>query len=179
MKSGANSKAGRRRFLKRFGGLLAISTWWSACERAARSIVARFTGAPAALGHRLLRPDFPPVTQEERVKILLVGAGIAGLSACRALVKQGETDFVLLEMDQRPGGNAAWSENEYTRYPLGAHYLPLPNRHDAALIEFLKEENIITGFDAEGAPVFEETYLSIAPQARLLAERFDPSIRRL
>jgi len=167
MKSGTKSKPNRRRFLRQFTALLATSTLWSACENAARRIAARFTGAPASLGHRLLTQDFPPVSQEERVKILIIGGGIAGLSACRALVKKGEKDIVLLEMDQRIGGNSTWSENAYTAYPLGAHYLPLPNQHDAALLEFLREENIITGFEGTGEPIFEETYLAAAPQARL------------
>ncbi len=167
MKSGIKSKQNRRRFLKQFTALLATSALWSACENAARRIAARFTGAPATLGHRLLSQDFPAVTQEERVKILIIGGGIAGLSACRALIKNGEKDVVLLEMDQRVGGNSTWSENPYTAYPLGAHYLPLPNRHDAELLKFLSEENILTGFDAAGEPLFEETFLAAAPQARL------------
>ncbi len=167
MKSGAKSKPGRRRFLKQFATLLAVSSFWSACKNTARQIVARFSGARVSLGHRLLTKDFPAVTKEEKVKTLIIGAGVAGLSACRALVKNGERDIILLEMDQGSGGNSAWRENAYTPYPLGAHYLPLPNRHDTALLEFLQEENIIRGFDASGDPIFEETYLSAAPHARL------------
>lgn len=167
MKSGANYKNSRRRFLQQCAGLLTATAFWSACRDTVRRVVARFSGAHVALGHRLMTRDFPPVTQEERVKILIIGGGIAGLSACRALVKKGETDVLLLEMDQRTGGNSAWAENAYTAHPLGAHYLPLPNRHDPALIGFLQEEKIITGFDDHGEPVFEETYLAAAPQARL------------
>jgi hypothetical protein len=166
MKSGANSK-GRRRFLKQITLFWLGSSFWAACQKTARRVLSRFSGAPVTLGHRLLTQDFPAVTHEERVKILLIGGGIAGLSACRALVKKGETDLLLLEMDQRLGGNSASSENAYTAYPLGAHYLPLPNLHDTALIEFLCEENIITGFEASGEPIFEETYLAAAPQSRL------------
>lgn len=172
MKSGANSKSGRRRFLQQFGAMLATSAWWSACQRAAHRVTARFTGAHATLGHRLLTLDFPPPTQEVRTRTLIVGSGIAGLSACRALVKNGDTDFILLEMEERTGGNSAWGENPYTQYPLGAHYLPLPNPHDTALLQFLREENILTGFGPSGEPVFEETFLAAAPQARLYIRDF-------
>ncbi len=172
MKNGSTDPRSRRHFLRQLAALVATSAWWQACADAVQRISARFTGAPAALGHRLLTRDFPPVTREERVKILVIGGGIAGLSACRTLVKNGETAFLLLDLDEQPGGNSAWRQNAYTRYPLGAHYLPLPNTHDAALIEFLREENIITGFDAGGEPVFREEYLAAAPQARLYIREY-------
>jgi NAD(P)-binding Rossmann-like domain len=111
MKSGANTNPGRRRFLKNFLTLIAASPYWVACKNTVRRIAMRFSGAPVTLGHRLLTQDFPPISKEERVKILIIGGGISGLSACRTLVKNGETDFLLLEMDHQMGGNSASGEN--------------------------------------------------------------------
>lgn len=127
----------------------------------------RFSGAPATLGHRLWAKDFPAVSSKERVKVLIVGGGISGLSAARALSRKGIEDFILLDMDEQPGGNSRWGSNEHGAFPLGAHYLPLPNSHDAELIQFLQEEGIVVGFDPAGEPVFRETDLCAAPQVRL------------
>jgi hypothetical protein len=165
MKNGVNTD--RRRFLKQLGVLAAMATFWNACKQTARRWVVRFSGAPATLGHRLWVKDFPAVSREERVKVLIVGGGISGLSAARELSRKGIDDFILLDLDEQPGGNARWSSNEHTAFPLGAHYLPLPNSHDAELIRFLQEEGIITRVNQAGEPEFRETDLCAAPQARL------------
>ena len=79
--------------------------------------------------------------------MLIVGGGISGLSAARALSRKGIEDFILLDMDEQPGGNSRWGSNEHGAFPLGAHYLPLPNSHDAELIQFLQEEGIVVLWD--------------------------------
>ncbi len=57
---------------------------------------------------------------------MIVGGGIAGLSAAWRLHKKGFTDFVFLEMNDQAGGNSRWGENEITAYPWAAHYVPVP-----------------------------------------------------
>lgn len=42
--------------------------------------------------------------QSNRCKILIIGAGMAGLSAASHLVKNGVTDFKILEARNRIGG---------------------------------------------------------------------------
>jgi hypothetical protein len=49
---------------------------------------------------------------------------------------------------------------------LGAHYLPLPNKADQELLDFL-EEAIIQGYDHEGFPIFDAQQLTFAPDERL------------
>jgi len=44
--------------------------------------------------------------------IVIVGGGIAGLAAARRLQRRGFTDFQLLELESRPGGNAVSLEEQ-------------------------------------------------------------------
>src|SRR5439155_240305 len=84
-------------------------------------------------------PAFPTPERPARVPLVIVGGGIAGLSAAWRLDKRGFRDFVIVEMEQRAGGNARWGENEVTAYPWGAHYVPVPGRW-AVLVRELFEE---------------------------------------
>ena len=80
-----------------------------------------------ALGHRLRDgqlPDGPRV--ERRSPVVVVGGGIAGLSAAWALDRRGFRDFVVLEMESEAGGNARAGRNDVTAYPWAAHYVPVP-----------------------------------------------------
>ena len=86
---------------------------------------------------------------------------MAGLSAAWRLQKRGFRDFVLLEMEQQPGGNSRWGENEITAYPWAAHYLPVPGPK-ATLVRELCEE---LGLLKDGR--WEERDLCFSPQERL------------
>lgn len=165
MKSGANYN--RRQFIK-LAALASLAVpVLNACRQKIAAILVRLTGTRHVLGHRLWAKDFPKPTEVITVPYLIIGGGISGLSAARQLSQKGITDFLVIEMENRAGGNASNGENKYSKYPLGAHYLPLPNPHDRELIRFLHESKIITGFDANGLPVFDEEQLSFDPQERL------------
>ena len=138
-----------------------------ACRQKAISLIVKLTGTAHILGHRLWAKDFPKSTKEIEIPYLIVGGGISGLSAARQLTRKGIDDFLLLELENHTGGNSSSGENKYSKYPLGAHYLPLPNFHDKELLAFLEEENIITGYDSNGFPEFDEEQLTFAPQERL------------
>ena len=71
-------------------------------------------------------PLFLRPSRIEKVSVVIVGGGIAGLSAAWRLHKRGFHDFVLLEMNDQAGGNSRWGENEITAYPWAAHYVPVP-----------------------------------------------------
>src|SRR5262249_13959050 len=80
-------------------------------------------------GHRLRdRVPFPSTTETVTKPVIIVGGGIAGLSAAWRLDKRGFRDFLLLEAEPQAGGNSRWGENEISAYPWAAHYLPVPNR---------------------------------------------------
>ncbi|MCG2610074.1 NAD(P)-binding protein [Flavobacterium sp. SM15] len=167
MKSGENYNSSRRGFLKGIAVSALVLPFLNSCKEKALSLVFRLTGTHHVLGHRLWTKNFPKPTETHHVECLIVGGGISGLSAARHFVKKGMQDFLLLEMENHLGGNSSNGENRYSKFPLGAHYLPLPNFQDKELLQFLSEEKIITGYDVEGYPIFDEEQLTFSPQERL------------
>lgn len=80
-----------------------------------RSIAGSFVNDSFQLGHQLRdHPSFPAPKQTLKIPVVIVGGGIAGLSAAWRLQKKGFKDFVLLEMNDQAGGNFRWEENEIT-----------------------------------------------------------------
>lgn len=124
-------------------------------------------GPDLQLGHRLRDGGFPAASDEQRLPLLIIGGGIAGLSAAWRLRKAGFSDFLLLEMETLPGGNARWGENSVSRYPWGAHYLPLPGPEAVWVRELLADLGVLHGDPAALRPEYDERYLCHAPQERL------------
>lgn len=123
-------------------------------------------GADLSRGHRLRQGKFPPPAREERAGIVIVGGGVAGLSAGWTLAEAGYGDFALLELEDEAGGNARSGANAVSAYPLGAHYLPIPNREATALRHMLGRMGIVVG-EAGGVPVYDPTQLCADLQERL------------
>jgi protoporphyrinogen oxidase len=144
------------------GGLSLFS-----CTRRSQVVPGAIVGANAKVGHLLRKGSLGVPTRTIEHSVVIVGGGVSGLSAARTLKKQGVTDFVLLELDENLGGNAVSGSNATTEYPWGAHYLPLPNLDNTELLAFLEEHRIITGYDAEGRPIYNEYYLCFDPEDRL------------
>lgn len=115
-------------------------------------------GADLARGHRLRAGSLPAPTAEERTRLVIAGGGIAGLSAGWALARAGFDDFRLLELEDSVGGNARSGRNAVSRYPLGAHYLPVPNREARAVHALLNEIGVIVGREGE-RPVYDPEQL--------------------
>jgi len=125
---------------------------------------------PETLGHRLRSAFAMPVLPEarrERVRVLVVGAGAAGLSAAWRLARAGVEDFVVLELDDAPGGTARGGNSAVSAFPWGAHYLTVPMREHRALIGLLSEMGVVQGTDAAGDPVVGEEFLCREPEERL------------
>src|SRR5690606_36178 len=81
-------------------------------------------------------------------------------------------DFKLIEMETELGGNSLGKQNQYSKYPVAAHYLPLPNHSNKNLIDFLHESNIITGFSKDGTPIYDESQLCFTPHDRLFIHNY-------
>jgi phytoene dehydrogenase-like protein len=123
-------------------------------------------GADSRDGHRLRYGIFPKPQGLERHQVVIVGAGMSGLCAARELKKRGIKDFIILELEANPGGNAQSGENDVSAYPLAAHYLPIPPPEAVLVRKLLEELGVITGY-RRGQPVYKEEYLCHAPQERL------------
>ena len=57
------------------------------------------------------------------VKVLIVGGGIAGLSAARYLADHGVKDFVVLESQKRLGGRVYTEEHRGMPLEMGAQWI--------------------------------------------------------
>ena len=131
-------------------------------RKSERPIAGSFVNESLTEGHKLRdRTPFSPPRQTVRVPIVIVGGGMAGLSAAWFLEKCGFHDFLLLEMAGQAGGNSRWGENEITRYPWGAHYVPVPGPDSALVRELFAEMGVLQ----DGR--WDERYLCFSPKERL------------
>ena len=141
------------------------------CRWARKEIAGGFVEDHAELGHRLRStraPASPPDgSPERRHRVLVVGAGVAGLTAAWRLVRAGITDIRVLELAPEPGGTAVAGRSSVTAYPWGAHYLPVPDRTQTDLIALLEDLGIVSDRRPDGTPVVGEAHLCAAPQERL------------
>ena len=156
----------RRNFIGLSIGLTGTISWLLSCS-AHKKIKGSIVGASSTVGHLLRDNKFSAPAETLRKKIVIVGGGISGLSAGKYLYQNGITDFIILDLEEQAGGNSAYGHNDISAYPWGAHYIPIPNNDLTEYISFLKECDIITGDDANGLPVYNETYLCFDPQERL------------
>jgi hypothetical protein len=150
-------KISRRKFLQAgSAALVGLSV------KGDRPIAGSFVNDSFQLGHQLRdRASFPAVRRTEKHAVVIVGGGIAGLSAAWRLHKRGFHDFVLLEMNQQAGGNSRWGQNEITAYPWAAHYVPIPGPKATYVRELFEELGVLNNGE------WEERYLCFAPQERL------------
>ena len=153
----------RRAFTARMGaaGLGAPALVGLSCK-AGRRIEGGFVFESQERGHRIRdHARFAAPKRTERVPVVIVGGGIAGLSAAWWMEKHGYRDLVLLELEDRAGGNARWGENEVSAYPWAAHYLPVPGKRETLARELCTELGLLK----DG--VWDERWLCHSPQERL------------
>jgi hypothetical protein len=151
----------RREALMLGAGLLA-----GCRRREERRIKGTFAGASYDIGHLLRGGAIPRASDVRRSGVVIVGGGIAGLSAGWRLARKGFNDFEILELEPEAGGNARSGENKVSAYPWGAHYVPLPTKESIYVRELFEELGIITGYE-NAEPVYKEEYLCFDPQERL------------
>ncbi len=154
---------------RQFNHFLAASALpLAGCEKA-QIIDGGFTGVNVERGH-VLRDAKPGAAPGKtlKTKVIIAGGGVAGLAAARALRLQGMNDFVMLELEDRAGGNSKGGAVNGIACPLGAHYLPVPSEQapQAADLRNLLEEVGVRQRIA-GRWTYDERVLCHSPQERL------------
>lgn len=142
-----------------------LSTLAIACHKN-KTCNGEIIGASAKVGHLLRNNQFPKPSSSENTKVIIIGSGISGLSAARYLYNNGITDIKLLELEKYIGGNAASGKNDIGKFPLGAHYVPVPNNNLTDYLSFLEKAKVITGYK-DNLPIYNEEYLCFHPEERL------------
>jgi len=158
----------RRDFLKLGGAACVGLAAGGALAFSSGKLTGTLTRPGMALGHALRAGGMGKAKRAaESVPLLIVGGGVAGLSAAYYLSQAGFHDHLLLEMEDEIGGNAAWGASPVTRYPWGAHYLPLPSRESSHVRHLLHDFGmLLEGVDAD-EPVYDERLLVHAPEERV------------
>jgi glycine/D-amino acid oxidase-like deaminating enzyme len=127
-----------------------------------RRTAGSFVNESFQAGHLLRdRASLSTPKRVEKVGVVIVGGGIAGLSAAWRMRKQGFSNFVLLEMNDAAGGNARWGENEIAAYPWAAHYVPVPGPKAVYVRELFEDLGVLENGQ------WNERYLCFSPQERL------------
>ena len=95
-------------------------------------------------GHRLREAPPRASGPVSRTRVLIVGGGVAGLSAAWRLARRG-IDFELVELEHEVGGTSRSARSDVSAYPWGAHYLPVPPAQNEALVTLLEEMGALHG----------------------------------
>jgi NAD(P)-binding Rossmann-like domain len=162
-------KSSRRRFL-----LAATSVQLSGCEFGTQqalpwekfSLTVNRPGMAQA--HRARDTDLTKlaITGEKNLDVLIVGSGVAGLTAAWNLQRAGYKNFALLAGPEAHG-NAAGLTMENHPCPTGAHYLPLPSVESLATREILSAMGVMSGQLSSAKPNYDERVLVHAPSERV------------
>lgn len=102
---------------------------------------------------------------QHRCRVLILGGGVAGLSAAWQLARRGRRDFVLAEGFERNGNAAAFHAGADLTAPTGAHYLAQPSAESTAVRDMLADLGIMAQNGAQ--PRYRDTDLVHAPAERL------------
>ena len=141
------------------------------CAPAPGSWSSQWLGAAHERGHLLRNKpsgSLPPPSVQRRAQVLVVGAGVAGLSAARVLRQRGGVDVQVLELEGAAGGNSRGHVMGGLPCPLGAHYLPLPSASAREVNEWLFELGLLR--HELGRTVPSEEHLCHSPQERLFID---------
>ena len=103
----------------------------------------------------------------QQFDVVVVGSGVAGLSAVWKLARQGVKNVALV-VGPEQYGNAAATHSHDLAYPTGAHYLPLPSMESMHVREMLSDFGVILSDPYAERPTYDERYVLHAPGDRVL-----------
>lgn len=161
----------RRGFLKGAAAGIAFSTVGcseQSVDGIARSVDGSLTGADRKRGHKVKENEgHAEIKSRRKIKTLIVGGGVAGLSCAYELNNKGYKDFILLELEEKVGGNARSGKNEYSKYPLGAHYITPAGSENKELLRFHQDIGLIDEISSEGDPSYNYKHSIFHPVERI------------
>jgi protoporphyrinogen oxidase len=172
-----DNQLSRRLFLRQSGGSLlagsvaAASVGLSACDgpNPWDRVVVTIDRPGFKLGHQMRELSYPQkIDTSQRCQVLVVGSGVAGLTAVWNLQRQGVKDIVLLDGPEFMGNAASHRFATGQVGPTGSHYLPLPSIESRHVREILKEMGVFSGQIGASRPSYDESVLVHAPSERLL-----------
>ena len=140
----------RRQFLGRAAGFVAASQLLKGCAWPSWTMIppwlpVKLVDTGQQMGHRLrdLR-DMPQAQATRTVDTLILGSGVAGLTAAWRLKQQGHQNVLMLTGTEWMGNASAgrWSGVDY---PRGAHYLPFPTLESSHVAEILRATGVLQG----------------------------------
>ena len=135
------------------------------CDMPTPPLLGGFSGTSPDRGHLLRTSSSNVVSRTQRTRVLIVGGGVAGLAAARALRQRGIEDFAVLELEDQAGGNSRATQLEGLPCPLGAHYLPVPTDAAHEVQDLLEELGLRRR--VSGRWQYDERHLCHSPQERL------------
>ena len=149
--------------------LLSTAASVSACTKIAWLETTPHIDYPGMQAGHLLRDSaaMPAPSTQLNVNVLILGSGVAGLTAAWKMSKEGMHDFLLINGPET-GGNTRGGHFGKLTYPTGAHYLPLPSMESTHVRELLADVGIIEAAAMSNKPRYDETCILHAPDERLL-----------
>jgi hypothetical protein len=126
-------------------------------------------GASDVFGHRVRDGVLISIASDAwtDVPVVIVGGGVAGLSAARRLSQSNFPGLRLIELEKAPGGTSRSGSNPTTSFPWGAHYIPAPMKENRELVALLNEMGVLEGTDKDGEPTVREEFLCRDPEERV------------
>jgi hypothetical protein len=165
----------RRHFLSNSLGFAAASSLMAGCRWPSWSVIppwlpVKVLDGGMKQGHRFARDAggqaLPTPSAERRVDTVILGGGVAGLTAGWRLAQAGFKDFLLLQGFEQYG-NASRGQWQDVSYPRGAHYLPFPTPESIHVQEILRAFGILQGQNLGDVNSYDERCVVHAPDERL------------
>lgn len=157
----------RRNFISALAifGTLGIVIFWLKWKQK-KQLPEKITSPDYTTGHRIKSAIANKSVSKSKIETVIVGGGASGLSAAWFLQQNNYTNFVVLELENEAAGNSAFGNENGNLYPLGAHYLPLPNNQIPELLDFLQQCGSILSIE-QNIPVFNPEHICHHPSERL------------
>jgi hypothetical protein len=131
----------RRKFIKNSSLGATLPFWLSACDLQPKAQYPIHVRSDHHIGHLIRESQNWPIKSKLSTETVIVGGGLAGLSAAYGL---GQKDYLLLELSDRLGGTSGANSTNGFVFAQGAHYdLEYPAYYGTEVLQMLESLRII------------------------------------